>query len=162
MRVAAYINALPADAARTALVRCCASHQWVNRMLAARPYASDPELYQVAEREWWTLDRGDWLEAFAAHPRIGERSTDAWASGEQSSVTGGAGADFHVALRDENDVYERRFGHVYLVCATGLGAAELLADLKTRLANDPDAELRVAAGEQAKITRLRLEKLVTT
>lgn len=161
MTVAAYINGLPADAARTALARCCASHQWVNRMLAGRPYAGDPQLYQAAEREWWALERGDWVEAFAAHPRIGERSTDAWSSGEQSGVTG-AGVDVHVALREDNGAYERRFGHVYLVCATGRGAAELLADLKARLGNDPDMELRVAAGEQAKITRLRLEKLVTT
>jgi 2-oxo-4-hydroxy-4-carboxy-5-ureidoimidazoline decarboxylase len=130
-------------------------------MLAGRPYASDPQLYQAAERAWWALDRGDWLEAFAAHPRIGERSTDAWSGGEQSAVTG-AGADLHLALREENGAYERRFGHVYLVCATGRGAAELLADLKTRLGNEPATELRVAAGEQAKITRLRLEKLVTT
>lgn len=161
MTVAAYINGLPADAARTALARCCGSHQWVKRMLAGRPYASDPQLYLAAEREWWALDRGDWLEAFAVHPRIGERSTDAWSGGEQSGVTG-AGADLHLALREENVAYERRFGHVYLVCATGRGAAELLADLTTRLGNDPDTELRVAAGEQAKITRLRLEKLVTT
>jgi OHCU decarboxylase len=159
--VAAYINGLPADAARTALARCCASQQWVKRMLAGRPYASDPQLYQAAEREWWALDRGDWLEAFAAHPRIGERSTDAWSSAEQSAVTR-AGGDFHLALREENGAYERRFGHLYLACATGRGAAELLADLKVRLGNDPATELRVAAGEQAKITRLRLEKLVTT
>jgi 2-oxo-4-hydroxy-4-carboxy-5-ureidoimidazoline decarboxylase len=159
--VAAYINGLPADAARTALARCCASHQWVNQMLAGRPYASDPELHQAAEHEWWTLDRGDWLEAFAAHPRIGQRSTDAWSSGEQRGVTG-AGADLHLALRQDNGLYERRFGHVYLVCATGRGAAELLADLKARLGNDPDTELRVAAAEQVKITRMRLEKLVTT
>jgi OHCU decarboxylase len=159
--LAAYINGLPEDAARTALARCCASPQWVNRMLAGRPYTSDPQLYTAAEREWWALDRRDWLEAFVAHPRIGQRSTDAWASGEQSAVTG-AGADLHQALREQNGAYERRFGHVYLVCATGRGAAELLADLTARLGNDPDTELRVAAGEQAKITRLRLEKLVTT
>ena len=161
MTVATYINGLSVDAARMALARCCASHQWVKRMLAGRPYASDPQLYMAAEREWWALDRGDWLEAFAAHPQIGERSTDAWSSGEQSGVTGAA-ASLHLALREENGAYERRFGHVYLVCATGRGAAELLADLKTRLGNDPEKELRVAAGEQAKITRLRLEKLVTT
>ena len=161
MTVAAYIDGLPADAARTALARCCASTNWVNRMLAGRPYASDAQLFQAAEREWWALDRGDWLEAFAAHPRIGERSPDAWASGEQSGVTL-AGVDLHLALREENGAYERRFGHVYLVCATGRGASELIADLKARLGNEPDFELRVAAGEQAKITRLRLEKLVTT
>ncbi len=161
MTVAAYINGLAADTARTALARCCASSHWVNRMLAGRPYASDPLLFQAAEREWWALDRGDWLEAFAAHPRIGERSTDAWASGEQSGAVT-AGADLRLALREENGAYERRFGHVYIVCATGRGAAELLADLKARLGNDPEKELRVAAGEQARITRLRIEKLVTT
>lgn len=160
MTIAAYVNGLPADAARMALARCCASSQWVKRMLAGRPYASDALLLQAAEREWWALDRGDWLEAFAAHPRIGERSGDAWASGEQSAVAR-TGADLRLALRDENGAYERRFGHIYLVCATNRGAAELLADLKARLGNDPDKELRVAAGEQAKITRLRLEKLVT-
>ena len=161
MTVATYINGLAGDAARAALTRCCASTHWVKRMLAGRPYASDQQIFQAAEREWWALDRGDWLEAFAAHPRIGERATDAWSSGEQRGVTRAA-AELRLALREENGLYERRFGHVYLVCATGRGAAELLADLKARLANDPDKELRVAAGEQAKITRLRLEKLVTT
>jgi 2-oxo-4-hydroxy-4-carboxy-5-ureidoimidazoline decarboxylase len=161
VKIAAYINGLSADAARAALARCCASQQWVQRMLAGRPYASDRQLYRAAEREWWALDRGDWLEAFAAHPRIGERTADAWSSGEQSGVTR-AGTDLRLALSEENGAYQRRFGHVYLVCATGRSAAELLADLKTRLANDSDTELVVAAGEQAKITRLRLEKLVTT
>ncbi|HEY6222629.1 MAG TPA: 2-oxo-4-hydroxy-4-carboxy-5-ureidoimidazoline decarboxylase [Gemmatimonadales bacterium] len=161
MTVATYINGLTGEAARTALTRCCASTQWVQRMLAGRPYAGDPQLFQAAEREWWALDRADWLEAFAAHPRIGERASDAWSRAEQSGVTR-AGADLRLALREENGAYERRFGHVFLVCATGRGAAELLADLKARLANDPDTELRVAAGEQAKITRLRLEKLGTT
>ncbi|HKE89647.1 MAG TPA: 2-oxo-4-hydroxy-4-carboxy-5-ureidoimidazoline decarboxylase [Gemmatimonadales bacterium] len=160
MTIAAYLNGLPPEAARAALARCCASSQWVRRMLAGLPYATDAQLLQAAEREWWALDRGDWLEAFAAHPRIGERSTDSWASGEQSGVTRAA-AGLRLALREENGAYERRFGHVYLVCATGRGAAELLTDLKARLINDPDKELRVAAGEQAKITRVRLEKLVT-
>ena len=159
MTIAAYLNALAPDAARTALGRCCGSQHWVKRMLAGRPFANDQQLYQAAEREWWALDRRDWLEAFAAHPRIGERSTDTWASSEQSGVTR-AGAHLRLALREENVSYERRFGHGYLVCATGRGAADLLADLRARLANDPDKELRVAAGEQAKITRLRLEKLV--
>jgi len=159
--VATYINGLTGEAARTALTRCCASTQWVQRMLAGRPYAGDPQLFQAAEREWWALDRADWLETFAAHPRIGERASDAWSRAEQSGVTR-AGADLRLALREENGAYERRFGHVFLVCATGRGATELLADLKARLAHDPDTELRVVAGEQAKITRLRLEKLGTT
>ena len=159
MTIAAYINGLSADAAAAALTRCCASQHWVKRMLAGRAFASDQELFRAAEREWWALDRGDWLEAFAAHPRIGERTTDAWSSGEQSGMAR-AGADLRLALREESGTYERRFGPVYLVCATGRSAAELLADLRGRLANEPDKEMRVAAGEQAKITRLRLEKLV--
>jgi len=158
---AAYVNGLGDDDAAAALRRCCGSRAWVRRMLSGRPYANDQQLYQAAEREWWALERGDWLDAFAAHPRIGERTTDDWSSGEQSGVTR-AGAELRLALREENDAYERRFGHVFLVCATGRGAAELLADLKQRLANAPDKELRVAAGEQARITRLRLEKLVRT
>lgn len=161
MTVAAYLNALPPDAARTALARCCGATQWVKRMLAGRPYSSDQQVYQAAEREWWALDRADWLEAFAAHPRIGDRPSDAWSSAEQGGVAR-SGAELLLALREENGAYERRFGHVYLVCATGRSAAELLADVQARLANDTDTELRVAAGEQAKITRLRLEKLVTT
>ncbi len=159
MTIAAYINGLAADAAAAALARCCASKQWVKRMLAGRPFAGDQELFRASEREWWALDRGDWLEAFAAHPRIGERTTDAWSSGEQSGMAR-AGADLRLALREQNGTYERRFGHVYLVCATGRSAAELLVDLRERLTNEPDKELRVAAGEQAKIIRLRLEKLV--
>lgn len=130
-------------------------------MVAGRPYANDRALFAAAEREWWALDRGDWLEAFAAHPPIGEQTADAWARHEQGGVKR-AGSDLRLALREENRTYERRFGYVYLVCATGRSAAELLQDLQRRLANDPDKELRVAAGEQAKITRLRLEKLVTT
>lgn len=161
MTIAAYLNGLSPDAAARALARCCASKQWVKRMLAGRPFASDQELFRASEREWWSLDRGDWLEAFGAHPKIGERTADAWSSGEQSGMAR-AGADLRLALREENGSYERRFGHVYLVCAAGRSAAELLADLRGRLMNEPDKELRVAAGEQAKITHLRLEKLAGT
>jgi 2-oxo-4-hydroxy-4-carboxy-5-ureidoimidazoline decarboxylase len=160
MAVTEYLNAIPDAGVGPALTRCCASRQWVKRMLAARPYANDGALFAAAEREWWALDRSDWLEAFAAHPRIGEQSTDTLAQQEQSGVKR-AGSDLKLALREENQAYERRFGHVYLVCATGRSAAELLQDLQRRLANDPEKELRVAAGEQVKITRLRLERLVT-
>ena len=159
MTIAAYINGLSGDAAAAALSRCCASQQWVRRMLTGRPFADDPELFRAAEREWWALDRDDWLEAFAAHPRIGERTMDVWSSGEQSGAARAA-VDLRLALLEENGTYERRFGHVYLVCATERSAAELLTDLRERLTNEPDKELRVAAGEQAKIIRVRLEKLV--
>lgn len=161
--VADYLNALPPDAARAALTRCCGSHRWVDAMLAARPFAGDAALFHAAERAWWALDRKDWLEAFARHPRIGEQGGgggDAWSEAEQAGAARG-GKDVRAALADGNRAYERRFGHVFLICATGRSADEMLAELERRLGNDPAAELEIAAGEQARITRLRLEKLVT-
>lgn len=154
----AYLNALPRSEAEIVLRRCCGSRRWVERMLAGLPYASDAALLEAAEREWWGLAREDWLEAFAAHPRIGERGGDAWSRREQSGVDV-AESEVRRAIEQGNRDYEARFGHVYLVCATGRGAAELLADLRRRLNNDPEQELRIAAGEQARITALRLEKL---
>jgi 2-oxo-4-hydroxy-4-carboxy-5-ureidoimidazoline decarboxylase len=127
-------------------------------MLAGVPYASDARVRETAEREWWALDRADWLEAFAAHPRIGERASDDWSRREQSGMNDAA-AEIRRALADGNRAYEERFGFVYLVCATGRGAADLLADLERRLGDDAERELRIAAGEQAKITALRLERL---
>jgi 2-oxo-4-hydroxy-4-carboxy-5-ureidoimidazoline decarboxylase len=127
-------------------------------MLGGLPYANDVALHGAAEREWWNLERADWLEAFAAHPRIGERGADAWSRREQRGVDGAAEA-VRRALEQGNRDYEARFGHVYLVCASGRGAMELLADLRHRLGNEPEHELRIAAGEQAKITALRLETL---
>lgn len=138
--------------------RCCGAERWVERMVAGRPYADDRTLLEAADRTWWDLGREDWLQAFRAHPRIGERSADAWSRQEQAGVDD-AGADMRRRLAAGNEAYERRFGHVYLVCATGREAPELLADLETRLTNDPSRELRIAAAEQAKIIRLRLEKL---
>ena len=127
-------------------------------MLAGLPYASDAALLEAAEREWWTLERADWLEAFAAHPRIGDRSGDSWSRREQSGVADAA-PEVRREIEQGNRDYEARFGHVYLVCATGRGAPDLLADLRRRLGGDPEEELRIAAREQAKITALRLEKL---
>lgn len=154
------LNALPPDAARAALTRCCGSRRWVEAMLAARPFANDAALRETADRAWWALERDDWLEAFAHHPRIGESERgDAWARAEQSAVGGAAGA-VRRELAEGNRAYERRFGYVFLICATGRDGAQILAELRRRLGNDPDAELRTAAEEQARITRLRLDKLV--
>ncbi len=156
--VAAHVNALSPDAAAGLLRRCCGSERWVERMVAGRPYRGDVTLLDAADRAWWDLGREDWLEAFRAHPRIGERGGDAWSQREQSGVDGAA-AETRRRLALGNEAYERRFGHAYLVCATGRSAAELVSDLEHRLSNDPARELRIAAAEQAKITRLRLEKL---
>ena len=156
--LAARINALPESEAAAALRRCCGAERWVERMVRGRPYADDAMVFAAAERAWWDLAREDWLQAFRAHRRIGERSTDAWSQREQAGVDG-AGTAVRSRLVAGNEAYERRFGHVYLACATGRGGDELLADLEARLTNDPARELRIAAAEQAKITRLRLEKL---
>lgn len=162
-RVAGYLNALSEERARAALQRCCGARHWVDGMLAARPFASDAELLAAAERVWWGLGRADWLEAFAAHPRIGARAeamTD-WARREQAGANGAAEATL-AALAQGNRTYEERFGHVFLICATGRTADEMLGALRGRLTNDPATELRVAAEEQAKITRLRLDRLAVS
>lgn len=161
------LNRLGAADVERELLTCCGSRAWAREMAASRPFASIPALLARADRVWWALDREDWLEAFRAHPRIGERKAEAgqtereasWSRGEQSALESAA-ATTRRALAEGNAGYEARFGHIYIVCATGLTAAEMLALLRRRLANDPATELRVAAEEQRKITRLRLEKLV--
>ena len=159
---AAYLNSLSLAAARAALDRCCGARHWVDAMLAARPFVSDAELLATAERVWWGLGRADWLEAFAAHPRIGGGgAVTAWARREQAGADGAAEATL-AALAQGNLTYEERFGHVFLISATGKTADEMLGALRGRLTNDPATELRVAADEQAKITRLRLDKLVVS
>jgi OHCU decarboxylase len=162
MTPAAYLNSLPVAAARAALGRCCGARHWVDAMLAARPFGSDAELLATAERAWWGLGRADWLEAFAAHPRIGGGGAKThWARREQAGADSAAEATL-AALEQGNLTYEERFGHVFLISATGKTADEMLGALRGRLTNDPATELRVAAEEQANITRLRLDKLVVS
>ena len=163
---AAHLDALPEEEAARALRRCCASERWVRRMLARRPFGEDARLFEAAEEVWWSLGPEDWREAFAAHPRIGERvpsgaqdaEAEAWSREEQAGVEGSADATRR-ALAEGNRAYEERFGHVFLIYASGKSGEEMLAALRERLENDPEEELRIAAGEQAKITRDRLEKL---
>ena len=161
----AALNALPDDEAQAALAACCGSPRWAAAMAGHRPFADLAALEAAAEEVWWSLEPGDWLDALAAHPRIGEgpagqgRSAR-WSQGEQARVA----AESDAAVRDElaraNREYEERFGHLYVICASGRGPREILADLRIRLGNDPDTELRRAAAEQAAITRLRLRRLV--
>lgn len=158
---AEYLNGLPRNAARAALTRCCSSRRWVDAMLAARPFASDAALFEAAEDAWWALGSDDWLEAFGGHPRIGEQGIDSLARHEQAGVIR-AGEETRAALAQGNREYEARFGHVFLICATGKSATDMLGALRARCGNDPAAELRIAAGEQAKITRLRLENLAAS
>src|SRR2546426_1338448 len=162
-RLAGYLNALSEERARAALQRCCGARHWVGAMLAARPFAGDAELLATAERVWWGLGRADWLEAFAAHPRIGGRvgAGMGWARREQAGAADGAAATL-AALAQGNVTYEERFGHVFLISATGKAADEMLGALRRRLSNDPATELPVAAGGQGQITRVPLRKLVAS
>jgi 2-oxo-4-hydroxy-4-carboxy-5-ureidoimidazoline decarboxylase len=162
------LNALTDAQARAELLRCCGARRWAEQMTARRPFASEDDLLAAADAVWWRLDRTDWLEALAAHPRIGDfdvlrakfASTAAWAAGEQAGVAR-AGDETLRGLADGNRGYEARFGFLFIVCATGKSADEMLGLLRARLANDVETELAVSAGEQAKITQIRLRKLCT-
>src|SRR2546428_6031100 len=127
-RIARHLNGLAPDAARAVLGRCCGARHWVGAMLAARPFASDAELLALAEQVWWKLGRADWLEAFAAHSRIGVRAGDAWARREQAGG-GGLGEGTRPALAPGDRGDEKRFRDVFLVCATAETAEEMRGGL---------------------------------
>lgn len=161
------LNALTREKAREVLHRCCGSERWVLGMLERRPFASLSELMSSADETWAALGRADYLEAFSHHPQIGENlaalrerfaSTQAWSSEEQSGVAG-ASEETLLALRDNNRRYRERFGYIFIICASGLGAEQMLQALSARLRNEPALELEVAAAEQSKITKQRLAKL---
>lgn len=140
------------------LLACCASRLWADQMLAAQPFRSWESMIETADAIWKALPHEEWLAAFSAHPRIGDRKPG-WSSQEQSGACN-ADAKTLATLARLNHAYEGRFGFVYLVCATGKSADDLLATLEERLENDRETELHTAAAEHAKITALRLEKLV--
>jgi OHCU decarboxylase len=161
------LNELSADNAQAEFLKCCGSTRWAWAMTATRPFKSIDDLLAKADSVWWFLDMEDWLEAFRAHPKIGEKKAAAaqseqaqrWSAQEQSA-TSGAGTEVIPALAEGNREYEQRFGFIYIVCATGKSSEELLKILQARLKNDSETELRNAADEQRKITRLRLAKLL--
>jgi 2-oxo-4-hydroxy-4-carboxy-5-ureidoimidazoline decarboxylase len=160
------VNVLSPERARAAFLRCCGSTRWANAMAKRIPFASANDVFTAADEIWARLDPADWLEAFEHHPKIGDvdslrkkfASTATLCESEQAGVKD-ANETVLRELAEGNAAYEKRFGFIFIVCATGKSAAEMLAILKSRLPNDPKAELHVAAAEQAKITRLRLEKL---
>ncbi len=162
------VDVLAEPAAVAAFLRCCGSRRWAVAMGRGRPYGDEPRLLAAAERAFEPLQRADWLEAFAHHPRIGDRgalaerfpTTADWSASEQVGVSGAA-EDVLDALLEANRDYEARFGYIFIVCATGKSAAEMLALLRERLPNAPEAELEIAAAEQRKITAIRLKKLLS-
>jgi 2-oxo-4-hydroxy-4-carboxy-5-ureidoimidazoline decarboxylase len=161
------LNSCSPQEAEADFRKCCGSSEWARRMAQLRPFATVEHLLDSASRVWEQLSESDWLEAFRHHPKIGERKAVAsqasesseWARREQAG-TEGANAKLFDELSRANRKYEERFGFIFIVCATGKSAEEMLALLEQRLHNSPAVEIRIAAEEQSKITRLRLEKLL--
>jgi 2-oxo-4-hydroxy-4-carboxy-5-ureidoimidazoline decarboxylase len=161
------VNNLSEAEAKAEFMRCCGSTRWAERMLAGRPYMGEDELFHFSDKIWFDLSREDYLEAFSHHPKIGDidsltkkfASTKQWAAGEQSGVNT-ASREILEELAAGNKAYEDKFGYIFIVCATGKTAAEMLEILNKRLPNTPEVEIKVAMKEQNKITHIRLEKLL--
>ncbi len=161
------LNKLPKEKAESTLRDCCGSTEWARRMAQARPFKMVENLYQSAENIWFSLSSIDHLEAFAAHPQIGSKKaalkqqtkSAAWSSGEQSGMVT-AVDNIKSELAEANRLYLEKFGFIFIVCATGKSADEMLAICKARLGNSAATELQIAAEEQRKITEIRLNKLL--
>ncbi|MBX3432519.1 MAG: 2-oxo-4-hydroxy-4-carboxy-5-ureidoimidazoline decarboxylase [Pirellulales bacterium] len=162
----AALNAADPAAVAEEFRKCCGAEAWIRAMTARRPFAGAATIHAAADECFDQLADADWLEAFACHPKIGDVSSlrmkfagnDRWSRGEQAGVDA-ASEDVIQALAAGNETYLARFGYIFIVCATGKDAAEMLAILAGRLRNDPQEELPIAAAEQRKITHLRLDKL---
>ena len=161
------LNRMDSDEATASLLTCCGSSRWASAMESARPFSTIQQVLEHADTHWGAMMRADILEAFSHHPKIGTvenlrekfASTAQWAGSEQSGVQAASESTL-TALAQGNEDYEKRFGYIFIVCATGKSAQDMLSLLETRIGNDLEAELSIAAAEQAKITRLRLEKLL--
>jgi 2-oxo-4-hydroxy-4-carboxy-5-ureidoimidazoline decarboxylase len=161
------LNTIAVDELNDAFFRCSGSSVWTKAMVDAKPFSDHQDLFARSNLSWQTLSREDWLEAFKIHPRIGDieslrkkfASTASWASDEQSGASHAPEEVLH-ELSKGNDHYEQKFGYIFIVCATGKSATEMLTLLKDRLHNDPEAEFAIACEEQKKITNLRLDKLL--
>ena len=160
------INRLDTETLSNGFHRCCASERWVEGMVQALPFTSVEHLQQVAVEVWQGLETTDYLEAFQGHPMIGANldalrqkftHTSTWSEGEQAGVQQ-ASEETLLALQQANIAYLERFGYIFIVCATGKSADEMLELLQQRLHNEPDLEIQIAAGEQQKITIIRLHK----
>lgn len=162
-----WLNSLPANEALDEFLKCCGSKRWAEAMVNGRPYRSFAELQTRAGEVWQALSPDDWLEAFRSHPKIGDRKTGSpvspqsqqWSRQEQSGVQDAAPSAIQ-KLAALNRKYEEKFGFIFIVCATGKSSNEIMALLEQRLENDAAIELPIAAAEQARITELRLSKLL--
>ncbi len=169
----AELNRSPKDQAVAVLLECCGSRVWGIRMVESRPFVDRTSLHGAAGDIWWSLRETDWLEAFSRHPKIGEGSPSAASpsqsterrsiversfSAEEQSGMSQASGETAILMAELNRTYEARFGYIFIICAAGRPAAEMLAALESRLRNAPEQELQIAAAEQAKIMHLRLDK----
>jgi OHCU decarboxylase len=161
------LNQVSQATAQTTFLSCCGSRRWANKMAVARPFADVFALLDQAEEIWQNLDAQDWLEAFAAHPKIGAKKAAShqtaqsadWSKSEQSG-TENTDDSVRNELQEANHLYENKFGFIFIVCATGKSAEEMLSLCKQRSNNLLDEEIKVAADEQRKITEIRLKKLL--
>ncbi len=154
-----WVNSLPDDEAYAAMLACCGSKTWAETMVESLPFDDFDQMTAVSERLWQQLDDEDYLEAFAAHPRIGAKKSAGWSANEQAGVAS-AEERTKSELAELNDAYYEKHGFIFIICATGKSAEEMLDALRERLANDREPEIATAAAEQSKITRLRLAKLL--
>ncbi len=174
----AELNAIDVDSARRDFLMCCGSSRWARLMSEARPFADVKTMIARGEAIWDALDAADWLEAFASHPKIGastgagsaptgaagpddRKDPRSWSGQEQAGMADAADMTRR-RLAEANAAYAARFGYIFIICATGRTAGEMLEALERRMQNDPAAELSVAADEQRRILALRLAKLVAT
>ncbi|MEO7539575.1 MAG: 2-oxo-4-hydroxy-4-carboxy-5-ureidoimidazoline decarboxylase [Pyrinomonadaceae bacterium] len=162
-----WLNALSSKEAKAVFMDCCGSTEWARQMTVSRPYRLVDELFEAAERKWFALTPSDWLEAFAAHPKIGSRKAAptqqaraaGWSADEQAGMDE-AVDNVKADLAEINRLYHDKFGFIFIVCATGRSADEMLAIARARIGNSVETELRIAADEQNKITEIRLKKLL--
>jgi 2-oxo-4-hydroxy-4-carboxy-5-ureidoimidazoline decarboxylase len=157
-------NKLDQASAAASILPCCGSARWARELVETRPINIETELLERSDAIWKALSPDDWDEAFRSHPRIGERKAAAvtaqsseWSRAEQGGIVRST-SEILAALEQGNQRYEQRFKRIYIVCATGKSAEEMLADLQRRLHNDTDTELRETVEQQRQITRLRLRK----
>jgi len=155
----AAFNAAPAAGAEAELLTCCESMAFARAVASRRPYPDAAALLAASDASIADLTWDDILESLNAHPRIGDRSSSGQSAAEQAGAAA-AGDQIRLALADGNAAYEKRFGHIFLVCASGLSGQDMLTQLQARLGNDPEAERAVVRAELNKITRLRLERLL--
>ena len=161
------INESSVAEAHEGLRQLCGSNAWCGKLTALRPFAGSSGLHAAADAAFDELSDDDWIEAFSYHPKIGDidslrtkfAGNKQWSAAEQSGM---ALADERtiIELAEGNQAYEARFGYIFIVCASGKSAAEILARLQARLGNDAITELAIAANEQRKITHLRIDKLI--